>query len=91
MMGQQQQTVTASGSALRRLVLALLVTTLMAATMALNAMPAFAASEEANPIGREISLINNEVGHGTGGKALANSAQEGGGVGDIASEKRKNP
>jgi hypothetical protein len=84
MMGQ---TITASGSTLRRLVLTLLVAALMAATMALKAMPAFAASEKANPIGGEISWINKEVGHGTGGKAAANSAQEGGGLGDIASDK----
>jgi hypothetical protein len=85
MMGHNETTV--AGSALRRTILALLVAVLMAATMALNAMPAFAASEKANPIGREVSLINKQVGQGTGGKALANSAQEGGGVGDIASDK----
>jgi len=88
----QQQTVTAAtedkgGGTLRRIVLALLVAALMAATMALNAMPAFAASEKANPVARETSLINKAVGHGTGGKALANFAQEEGGIGDIASDK----
>jgi hypothetical protein len=44
-MGQHETTV-ASSSTLRRIVLALLVAVLMAATMALNAMPAFAAKPE---------------------------------------------
>jgi hypothetical protein len=44
MMGHNETTV--AGSALRRTILALLVAVLMAATMALNAMPAFAAKPE---------------------------------------------
>ncbi len=53
MMGQQQQTVT--GSALRRILLALLVAALMAATMALSAMPAMAENVKGPDGGRPLS------------------------------------
>ncbi len=88
MMGQNETVAAASSSTLRRAILALLVAALMAATMALNAMPAFAAAnlDKANTVGVETSGFNQQFGHGLGGRVTGDLAQEGA-IGDIASEK----
>jgi hypothetical protein len=60
MMGQQQETVV--GGTLRRLVLALLVAALMAATMAVSAMPAMADNSGEQPSGPPLFTGNNDGG-----------------------------
>jgi photosystem II stability/assembly factor-like uncharacterized protein len=97
-MGQQQTTMTVAaveekggGALLRRMLLVLTIAVLMVAMMAVNTMPAFAASniEKANSVGNTATFFNNPkagLEPGQGGKLTADLGREGR-VGGIANGK----
>jgi uncharacterized membrane protein len=94
-MGQQQQTVTGSGSALRRSVLALAIAALMALLVMASTAPAFAAaSDKANQVGKQTSGVNqSDPEPGRGGHVARDAAQDDGssaGLGYIARYGRSN-
>ena len=94
-MMRQNETVTVSGGALRRLVLALAIAALMALLVTASAAPAFAAaSDKANQVGKQTSGVNqSDPEPGRGGHVARDAAQDDGsppGLGDIARYGRSN-
>ncbi len=80
-MGQQEMV--ANRTAVRRIVMVLLVAAVIEAMVAATAGPAFAANDKANPIGREVSA-DNQSNPGAGGETASKLAKANGGLGDIA-------